>query len=376
MRIGLNGYVFGITKDRIGQYATFLTQSLIESYPDVQFVLYTKQKLKIVLPKNCTVEVFSQHTETRKKWEKGIMKLPSFARLDYFHSFSVPQAESSKSKYGFTLHSGAAFRFRGFFFTVMLQKMRLMRLVKGASMIVTVTDVLRKEASRMYSLPLNSLRVIPGASNLYFQKSPETATLQKVQKEITRGFDFLLYVGKVRKKSNIVQILEAFAKMVQEPRFSKLKLIITGRIPYHKDGFFMTESEIKALLQNLKIASHVILPGPVSLENLRALYKLTRGVVCDTTDFGFPAVAFEGSLAGAAMAIPSSPEYEEFFQGEFTKYHPGNPKSLRLALSILADQVISKNEQVVKAQMTAHSYSWADAARSLMQAIQQAVEKK
>lgn len=375
MKIGFNGYSFGSTKDRISQYTTFSIQCLVESNPNTEFVLFVAQKQKTVLPKNCQVVVIPAPKNSRKKWEKLVVEHPLFQSLDFFHSFQESRLRHDAVKTGITFHSALSFYPIRPFWRNWLQKARISREVKNSDLIITVTDILRKEISHAFSLPLDRIRVVPGAGSSYFQKPSELEAVKKVQKNISKGFEFLLYVGKVRKTSNIRKILEAFSQLVQEPRFSKLKLLITGRIPYHHDPLYFSEGEMKKMLEEFHVKSSVLLAGPVQREELRALYKTTRGVICDTTDLGFPNAAFEASLASAPMLIPQAQSYTEFFTDEYLRYDPKNPKSVRLGMNILADQAISKSEQITKAQMTAHSYSWEEAAQALMRAFTEVVEK-
>jgi glycosyltransferase involved in cell wall biosynthesis len=376
MKIGFNGYSFGSTKDRVSQYITFSIRALLEKYPEHEFFIFVVREPKIVLPKNSRfICLGKQGDESRKKWEKRVQKHETFAKLDFFHSFEQSSIASKKIPCGVTFHSSLPLKPKNSLWQTFFQRGRVARQVKNAALIVTVTDVLRKEISRAFSLPLNHIRVIPGAVDTYFQKTPELETIKKVQKNITKGFDFLLYVGKVRKTSNIRNILGAFGRIIQDPRFAKLKLVITGRVPYHKDSLFVSESEIHKMIQESGTKGNVLLPGPIQREELRALYKSSKGVICDTTDLGFPVVAFEAALASAPMLFPISQAYIEFFSGEYLTYDPTNPKSLRLGMSILADSAISKNDQTVKAEMTAHSYSWQETAYSVIQAIIEVVEK-
>lgn len=376
MKIGLHGFVFGSTKDRVSQYTTFCIQALIAQNPTVDFVLYVSRKQKMVFPRNCQVVVLESPTSvSRKKWEKQVMNHETFRALNFFHSFQTSDIHSKTVPCGITFHSTLILKPKKYIWQTLRERIRLQKEVKQSALIITVTDVLRKVVSHDFSIPLDKIRVVPGAADAFFQKAPDLAIVKEVQKNFSRGHDFLLYVGKVRKTGHIRAVLTAFAQIVSEPRFLKLKLIITGRTPFHRDPLYVSEPELQKVIQELGISGSVLLPGPIKREQLCALYKLSRGVVCDTADLGFPASAFEAALVQAPMLIPNTPSYGEFFQGDFLTYDTKNPKSLRLALAILADTAISKSEQTSKAQMVAHSYSWLEAASSLMRAISEVVEK-
>lgn len=377
MKIGLNGYAFGSTKDRVSQYATFCIRALVEGNPSHEFVLYVPRKITDVLPKNCTVVVLvASSAESRKNWERKVESDDAFESLDFFHSFQDSWIQSSKVPFGITFHSTLILKPKRFIWQTWLHRKRINRSVKKAKLIITVTDVLRKEISHAFSLPLDHIRVVPGAADVYFQKTPELAAIQEAQKNVSKGHDFLMYVGKVRKSSHIRDVLASFSQMLSEPRFAKLKLVITGRIPYHRDPLYLSQGDLQKIVQGLGMRGSVLFSGPLKREQLRALYKLARGIVCDTTDLGFPVVAFEAALSGTAMLLPNTQPYSEFFTGEYLRYDTKNPKSLRLALSLLADTSVSKTDQVVKAQIAAHSYSWNEAAHSLMRAVTEVVEKK
>jgi glycosyltransferase involved in cell wall biosynthesis len=115
---------------------------------------------------------------------------------------------------------------------------------------------------------------------------------------------YLLYVGTLQPRKNLVRLIEAFAHMGETGKTRALKLVLAG-----KKGWLY--EEILSRAQELGIVDRVVFPGFVDAADLPALYSGALLFVMPSLYEGFCMPALEAMACGTPVAcsnVSSLPE--------------------------------------------------------------------
>jgi glycosyltransferase involved in cell wall biosynthesis len=156
------------------------------------------------------------------------------------------------------------------------------RSLRRASLVLADSQATRQDLEQYLHIPASrSVVLYPGISPR-FRPLPQ-ATLAGVREHLGLPASFLLFVGTLEPRKNLVQLLEAFDSLRQQEDYAHLSLVIAGRKGWLYDAIFAT-------YERLNLASHVLFLDFVDDDMLPALYNLAEAFVYPSMyeGFGFP----------------------------------------------------------------------------------------
>jgi glycosyltransferase involved in cell wall biosynthesis len=166
-------------------------------------------------------------------------------------------------------------------------------------MVVTPTEVVRQELHEHLQIPLDRIVTIPEAARSAFRRQDSTRT-EIVRKRLKITEPFVLYVGTVEPRKNLLNLIKAFEQVLSECDFS-LQLVIAGRKGWMVDDLFRHVKRSPA-------AEQIIFTGYLSDDDLCALYSSCALFVYVSLYEGFGLPPLEAMACGApviASRIPS-----------------------------------------------------------------------
>lgn len=231
--------------------------------------------------------------------------------------------------------------------------------VKNAHKIIVPSEATKHDLMSFFNCPEDKIAVIPhGQPHFIKPQNLSSTSLQKFG--IDESTPFMLFVGRIELKKNLVFLVEAFNDFLKE--FPEWKLVISG-----KDG--IGAKEIRDKIAELGIENSVILTGYVDDEEKSLLYEKSQFVVFPSLyeGFGFPILeAFQhekplltakGSacqeVAGEAAVIVESHDKQE----------------MRDAMSKLALNEKLRKELVKAGKERLKEYSWQKAAEQTLDVL-------
>jgi glycosyltransferase involved in cell wall biosynthesis len=176
---------------------------------------------------------------------------------------------------------------------------RLPLMTRAATMVVTPTEVVRQELHEHLQIPLDRIVTIPEAARSAFRRQDSTRT-EIVRKRLKITDPFVLYVGTVEPRKNLLNLIKAFEQVLSERDFS-LQLVIAGRKGWMVDDLFRHVKRSPA-------AEQIIFTGYLSDDDLCALYSSCALFVYVSLYEGFGLPPVEAMACGApviASRIPS-----------------------------------------------------------------------
>ena len=155
-------------------------------------------------------------------------------------------------------------------------KLLVGRNARRAAHVFTVSEYSKRLICERYGIPESRVTVTYHGVDERFRRLEDPAATAEVRARLGLDAGFVLYVGKLQARKNLVRLLEAFDRVVREGGFPH-KLVLVGKRTWMSD-------EIFTALERLPSRERVVVAGEVSLSDLVALYNAA-------TVFAFPSIA-------------------------------------------------------------------------------------
>ena len=217
----------------------------------------------------------------------------ALAGVDLYHATEHLLPVLRRARSVFTLHDAAYLHFPQYHLPRNRLFLRLMmpRFLARADAVITVSDFTRRDAERIYDVPPEKLHVIPEGVEPRFQPIEAAATLADVRARYRLPERFVLFVGTLEPRKNLVTLLEAYAALRRQG--DTPGLVVAGGKGWLYDEFFDK-------LRALGLDGAVTLTGYVPDDDLPALINCAEV-------FAFPSI-FEGfglpPLEAMACGVP------------------------------------------------------------------------
>ena len=237
--------------------------------------------------------------------------------------------------------------------------------LRQAHVILTGSDYSRESIVRHLRLPAARIRVILDAPAAIFRplaQARDPADLLSAC-SLPRGSRYLLYVGAIGVQKNLPVLLEAFQRLVAEPRFATLRLLLIG--DHGAEMYRVAQHELQTLASGHGLAGRVCLPGFVSDDVLVELYNRAELVVLPSLDEGFGLPAFEAAACGTAAVVSENGPAGSLLGPAVWTFPPRDVSALTTALAMLLDDPSRRRTMGQEGLRRASAFTWDRAAAEL-----------
>lgn len=205
--------------------------------------------------------------------------------IDIFHATFVPPPVSPVG-YLLTLHDLTTFQNPEFYHPVIRWRLNraIARGLKKANRILCVSACVRDMVSEAFGIPSDRLAVVHHGVSDDFRPVPMEQAQQVLLREYGINRPYLLFVGQMKARKNIIRILEAFSLFRSETR-ADVSLVLVGRRGHTSEG-------IDETISRLHLENDVVELGHVKAEHLPAFYSAAEMLVFPSLfeGFGFPVI--------------------------------------------------------------------------------------
>jgi glycosyltransferase involved in cell wall biosynthesis len=210
--------------------------------------------------------------------------------------------------------------------------------LRQAHVILTGSEYARHGIVHHFRRPAAQIRVIPPAPAAIFRPLAHARHPAHLLTSCALPPDsrYLLYVGAIGVQKNLGALLEAFARLVVEPRFATLRLLLVG--DYSADMYRLARHELQTRAARHGLADRVCLPGFVPDEVLVELYNRAELVVLPSLDEGFGLPAFEAAACGVAAVVSERGPAGDLLGPAVSTFAPHDVSTLTKVLATLLDE--------------------------------------
>jgi len=220
-----------------------------------------------------------------------------------------------------------------------------------ATAIITVSETSRREIIARLNLPPHKVHAIYAAAAPHFRVIRDAIELDRVRRRYHLPDKFVLYVGTIEPRKNLVRLVQAFARQ----RCSNQYLIIAGQLGWHY-------AELLKAIETLGIGDAVRLIGYVPDEDLPALYNLATIFAYPSIYEGFGLPVIEAMACHTPVLTSNRSSLKEIADGAALLLDPMNVEALTEGMAQLMTDAALRDTLRCAGQQRAAQFSWAKAA--------------
>ncbi len=228
--------------------------------------------------------------------------------------------------------------------------------VRRASAIVAVSQSAKRDLVRILGVPPERVHVVHSAAAPCFRPLPLGAGLDTVRQAYGLPDRFVLFVGSLEPRKNLVRLLEAFARLDPDLRAS-VGLVLAGPRGWKDTPIFEA-------VQRLGIAGSVRFLGYVPSDRLVELYNLAEVLAFPSLYEGFGLPVVEAMACGTAVLTTRRGGLAEA-AGEAAEFvEPLRVESIQAGLERVLRDSTRRDELRALGLAQASRFSWAATATS------------
>jgi glycosyltransferase involved in cell wall biosynthesis len=244
-------------------------------------------------------------------------------------------------------------------------RLRLPLAVRLAKAIITPTEAVKRElCARLKVKParVTAIHEAPRESFRPVQRDDSARVRQRFGIED----DFLLFVGTLEPRKNLLTLLRAFAQILKETNLRPQLVVVGG------EGWLMDETF--TLMCDEGPREHLCLTGYLHDDELRALYSSCSAFIYPSLYEGFGLPPLEAMACGAPVIASRIAALQETMADTATLVEPLDAEALGGEIeNILAN--ISRRQEMRSAGLKhAATFSWAKAARETYRVYETALQ--
>ncbi len=225
-----------------------------------------------------------------------------------------------------------------------------------ADAVVTISEYCKRTIADRYRTDENKVTSILLGCDESFCKIEDESKLRSIREKYGLPERFILYVGRINIRKNLVRLIEAFSGIEDRD----VKLVIVGA----KDW---KTSNLAPVIERSKAREKLLFLGYVPDEDLPAIYQLATvfGYVPLVEGFGLPPLESMG--VGTPVVTSNTSSIPEVVEDSALMVDPYNVEEIRAALDrVLASEDL-RQELARKGLARAGSLSWEATARQTLE---------
>jgi glycosyltransferase involved in cell wall biosynthesis len=377
MRIGIDGIPLGDLKTGVGHYTFEVARCLALDSPPDEFELISPhgfisppgEDSGPVWPSNLRAVHVKANLLRRRWWAIGLPYYITRHGVALFHgtNFEVPLWKMCPTV--LTIHDLSALLHPETHERHLVRRARrlLPLMARTATMILTPSESVRLEVCEHLRVPTEKVVAVPEAARRLFHPMPPEQTVP-----LKKGFDieddFLLYVGTIEPRKNLLTLVRAFIEVLRTTHL-RPQLVIAGRKGWLSDDLY-------AYIKETDVADRILFTGYVTDDELCALYSSCRAFIYPSLYEGFGLPPLEAMACGAPVIASDIASIREVVGGAALLIDPKDVRALaRSIVDLLEDDKEGQHLSSAGIRRAAE-FSWERTANSTREVYEEALRRK
>lgn len=374
MRVGIDGIPLAEVKTGVGHYTFEVARHLALAAPDNRFELLSHLPFNasavagLDCPANLSLVQERVNRVTRHWWAVG---LPIYIRrhsLDLFHgtNYDVPLWGGRPSV--LTIHDLSLLLYSETHEVrrVSRARRRLPLMTRAATLIIAPTRSVKQEICEHLPASADKVFVVPEAPRNTFSPLPPEPSAE-VRARLGVEDNFILYVGTIEPRKNILTIVRAFEELLHVTPL-RSQLVIAGRKGWLTDELF-------AYIESASLGDRLHMTGYISDGDLRALYSSCKLMVFPALYEGAGLPPLEAMACGAPVITSDTPAISEMVGDGARLVHPTDHKALARAIAELLRDEAARRALGAAGLKRAALFTWERAARGTYEVYEEALRR-
>lgn len=364
-RIGIDFHVAGGIYQGVRTYLANLIEAMLKVENEFAYFIYAKNPKELSYWKENNSDVTLKKLPSASGRFNLLMGFPLCVirdKLSLFHSqYVLPPFIPCKSV--LTIHDILFESHPEFFpeFHRRLLKFFIPFSAKRADRIISVSEFTKKQIMKYYRVPEEKITVIYEGASDKFLPIRDKELIKPVLEKYGIKKRYILFVGRVEPRKNIVGLLNAFV-YIKNKGMKDFCLVIVG----NQDKIFQ-EKELFDQIKELQLDSDVIFTGGVSDEDLPVLYNEAEVLVYPAFAEGFGLPVLEAMACGTPVVTSNTTSLPEVTGDAAILVNPYSSEEIGQALEKILNDDSLRRELALRGLQRAKKFSWQDAAKKTIE---------
>ncbi|MFA6423643.1 MAG: glycosyltransferase family 1 protein [Patescibacteria group bacterium] len=237
---------------------------------------------------------------------------------------------------------------------------------KWAKKIIAISNFTKSDLIKNYpKIDANKISVIYHGydKNLYRKLKPGEQETPPIAEK------YFFFIGRIEKKKNIVNLIEAFKLLSKEKDFNH-KLVLAGSLGYGYD-------EIKEKIDNLplKVKESIVELGYVKLEEVPRWLRNAEAFVFPSNFEGFGMPIIEAMACGTPVIASNTTSIPEVAANAAILINPQKPFELTAAMSKIIHNSRERYKYINLGKERAEEFDWDKCAHETLEVIKSTTKK-
>ncbi len=244
------------------------------------------------------------------------------------------------------------------------------RTARSAAHLITPSAFSRDDVVRTYGIPPERITVTPLAAAPQYAPVRDEAVCRRVRERYGIAGDYILAVGSIQPRKNLVRLIRAYARLSQTQAEGTLpSLVIVGKKAW------LFEETLRAW-QGGEHAGRVIFTGYAPDADLPALYTGALCFVYPSYFEGFGLPPLEAMSCGAPVITGDRTSLPEVVGDAGLMFDPHDESALTGALTRMVNDADLRRTLRARGFAQAQRFTWRETARLTLVAYEQATRRK
>jgi glycosyltransferase involved in cell wall biosynthesis len=229
--------------------------------------------------------------------------------------------------------------------------------IRNAAAIVTVSHSARRDLLKLHGVPPDRVSVVHEAASPAFRPIADRALLAQVRARYSLPEHFILYVGTIEPRKNLLRLMSAFA--AARAAGIKQQLVCVG--PY---GW--SSRDLSGHIEQLGIRDAVRFTGYLPFDDLPAIYNLGDFFVFPSLYEGFGLPVVEAMACGLPVLTSNTSSLGEIAGDAADTLDPTDTEAMTAAMRRLATDAELRRHRAERGLQRAKDFSWSQTAREML----------
>jgi glycosyltransferase involved in cell wall biosynthesis len=247
-------------------------------------------------------------------------------------------------------------------------RMHIPAAARGSDFIITISGHALREIRENYNVPADRIRVIMQSFDPAMMERPDPETARAVRTRYGLPEGYVLYVGTIQPRKNLVTLIDAFAILKRNDKTDR-KLVIVGRKGWMFDSLFSRITELG--LQN-----DVLFTGFVPDEELPCLFDGAAVFAYLSLFEGFGRPPLEAMACGVPVVASNTTAIPEVVGDAGISVDPRDAGRIAEALRHVLETPGVAEELRKKGIERARLFSWEKTARETLEVYRNVIGVK
>jgi len=237
--------------------------------------------------------------------------------------------------------------------------------LRRAKAVLTLSGHAKAELEDVYPWLDGRVYVTPLAPNPMYRKIADPQILERVCLRYGLCHDFVMAVGNLQPRKNLVRLIQAFAKVKEE--LDGCQLVIVGKAQWRA-------SNVHSLVESLGLTKDVRFTGYVPDQDLLALYNATKAFVYPSLYEGFGLPILEAMACGTPVISSNAASLPEVAGDAAILVDPQSEDDLASAILHVVTDASLAEELVTAGSQHVGQFSWRKTATQTIEIYERATD--